>query len=305
MALPDDGVARPNLPSQAAPPPAISARLRDLSLDDYARAAAILGVALYVLGLLTVNVYLFQIGASDFSLLRTRFILAGALAIFFLTVFAMWVAALVVAISAATQTWALRQTGQWRHTRLAGPTLLVALLITGFVVTVAQLRASSPFTLRTSAIAAIDGNLEWLVISGVVLPLLVLGIGRWACRRPTGEATASIELTATPILLTFAFLLVLFLFVDFFAASIFPAVPEQFGGAKPKPVTLFLKPTANSLPGLRIEPAAEVTDPIVVRLIWEGEQGYLVQGLTEPSAPYVQIARDQVAAVAYAAEAVP
>jgi hypothetical protein len=273
--------------------------LGTLSLDDCARAAAFLGVALYVLGLLTVNVYLFQIGASDFSLLRTRFVLTEALAIFFLTLFAMWLAALVVGISALGQAWAFRRMGQWNLSRATGPALLVALLIAGFLVTVAQLRANSPFALRTSAIAAIDGDLEWLVLSGVVLPLLVLGIGRWACRRPTGQAAATVELTATPILLTFGFVLVLFLFVDFFAASIFPVVPEQFGGAKPKPVTLFLKPTANALNSLRDGTPATMTDPVMVRLIWEGEQGYLVQGLTDPNAPYVQIARDQVAAVEY------
>jgi hypothetical protein len=299
MPQPDAGATQLDHASRAATPPAVRTHLHDLSLDDYARAAAILGVALYVLGLLTVNVYLFQIGASDFSLLRTRFILAGALAVFFLTVFAMWVAALAVAISAVMLAWARRQNGPRTSPSFTGPTLLVALLIAGFLVTVAQLRTSSPFTLSTSAIAAIDGDLEWLVISGVVLPLLVLGIGRWACRRPTGQASASIELAATPILLTFAFLLVLFLFVDFFAASIFPAVPEQFGGAKPKPVTLFLKPTANTLISLRDDAPEAANAPLKVQLIWEGEQGYLVQGLAEPNSPYVQIARDQVAAVEY------
>ena len=305
MPPPDDGAARHDLPSGFAPAPAVRPRLHDISLDDYARAAAFLGVALYVLGLLTVNVYLFRIGASDYSLLRTRFILAGALAIFFLTLIAMWVAALAVAVSALGQTWSLRQTGRWSPSRITGLTLLVALLIAGFLVTVAQLRASSPFTLRTSAIAAINGNLAWLVTCGVVLPLLVLGIGRWASRRLTGQPTANIEAIATPILLTFGFLLVLFLVVDFFAASIFPAVPEQFGGAKPKPVTLFLKPTANTLSSLRNRTPAAATDPVVVRLIWEGEQGYLVQGLAEPNAPYIQIARDQVAAVEYPGTAGP
>jgi hypothetical protein len=221
------------------------------------------------------------------------------------TLFAMWVAALAVALNAVGSAWALRQPTQWGLARLSGATVLLLLLLAGFLGTIAQLRASSPFTLRTSAIAAIDGHLEWLVISGVVAPCLVLGIARGVSRRPPGSAPAGIELVATPILLTLAFLLGLFLFVDFFAASIFPAVPEQFGGARPNAVTLFLKPTANTLTSLRDTPPADVREPIAVRLIWEGEQDYLVQGLAAPNAPYVQIARDQVAAVAYPGTARP
>lgn len=186
-------------------------------------------------------------------------------------------AALAVAVSEAAQTWALRQTRQWPPARLTGPTRRVALLIPGFLVTVALLRASSSFTLRTSAIAAVDGSLEWLAIAGVVLPLLVLGIGNWACRRPTGQAAASLEQTATPILLPLGRLLVLFHFVDFFAASILPVVPEEFGGTKPKPVTRFLKPTASTLTSLRDGTPATATDPVVVRRTCEREQGYLVQ----------------------------
>ena len=46
-------------------------------LEKFVRALAIAAAIFYVLGLLIVNMYLFQIGVSDFSLLRTRFILTG------------------------------------------------------------------------------------------------------------------------------------------------------------------------------------------------------------------------------------
>jgi hypothetical protein len=45
--------------------------------------------------------------------------------------------------------------------------------------------------------------------------------------------------------------------------------------------------------------SAEITDPIPMQLVWEGEQGQLVRYLAEPDVPYVQFARDQVTAVAY------
>jgi len=43
------------------------------------RSAAIVGALFYILGFLTTNAYLYKLGVSDFSLLRTRFILTGVL----------------------------------------------------------------------------------------------------------------------------------------------------------------------------------------------------------------------------------
>jgi hypothetical protein len=37
------------------------------------------GALFYILGFLTTNAYLYKLGVSDFSLLRTRFILTGVL----------------------------------------------------------------------------------------------------------------------------------------------------------------------------------------------------------------------------------
>ena len=59
-------------------------RLLGYSLEEiegYGKIIAFGAIALYVLGLVIVNVYLFQVGVSDFSVLRTRFVLTGALAL--------------------------------------------------------------------------------------------------------------------------------------------------------------------------------------------------------------------------------
>jgi hypothetical protein len=48
-------------------------------MEQVAKVLGLLGILLYVVGLLSVNGYLQSFGVSDFSLVRTRFVLTGAL----------------------------------------------------------------------------------------------------------------------------------------------------------------------------------------------------------------------------------
>ena len=50
-----------------------------IPVETLVRGVAIVGALFYVLGFLTTNAYLYKLGVSDFSLLRTRFILTGVL----------------------------------------------------------------------------------------------------------------------------------------------------------------------------------------------------------------------------------
>jgi hypothetical protein len=49
------------------------------TIEVLLRSVAIVGALFYILGFLTTNAYLYKLGVSDFSLLRTRFILTGVL----------------------------------------------------------------------------------------------------------------------------------------------------------------------------------------------------------------------------------
>src|SRR6266446_5343444 len=55
--------------------------------ENITKSAAACAILLYVLGLVTVNEYLAPYGASDFTLLRARFVYTGALALSPLAVF--------------------------------------------------------------------------------------------------------------------------------------------------------------------------------------------------------------------------
>jgi hypothetical protein len=61
--------------SQSIPPD----RLKIESAEQVAKALGLLGILLYIVGLLSVNGYLQSFGVSDFSLVRTRFVLTGVL----------------------------------------------------------------------------------------------------------------------------------------------------------------------------------------------------------------------------------
>jgi hypothetical protein len=66
------------VPGQARDGPPTGARERGkIPIETLVRSVATVGALLYVLGFLTTNAYHYKLGVSDFSLLRTRFILTG------------------------------------------------------------------------------------------------------------------------------------------------------------------------------------------------------------------------------------
>jgi hypothetical protein len=68
------------VPGQARDGPPTGARERGkIPIETLVRSVATVGALFYVLGFLTTNAYLYKLGVSDFSLLRTRFILTGVL----------------------------------------------------------------------------------------------------------------------------------------------------------------------------------------------------------------------------------
>src|SRR5215207_4920427 len=77
--------AASDAPSAAVPgqvrngPPGGAPERGKIPIETLVRSVAIVGALFYVLGFLTTNTYLYKLGVSDFSLLRTRFILTGVL----------------------------------------------------------------------------------------------------------------------------------------------------------------------------------------------------------------------------------
>ena len=59
--------------------PASAAGGSGTQLDQLVRSFAVIVAAFYVIGFLTANSYRYLLGVSDFSLLRTRFIVTGVM----------------------------------------------------------------------------------------------------------------------------------------------------------------------------------------------------------------------------------
>ena len=69
------------VPGQVRDGPQSDARQQGkIPIETLVRSVAIVGALFYVLGFLTTNAYLYKLGVSDFSLLRTRFILTAVAA---------------------------------------------------------------------------------------------------------------------------------------------------------------------------------------------------------------------------------
>lgn len=267
----------------------------DLSLETVARTLAIFGIALYVLGLLVVNTYLFKIGASDFSLIRTRFILTGALAAICIAIVAIWVMAYKVAIESVAMSLSSRKQHATWVQRIGVPAsqVLTLVVLTGFVIT--RLAASGS-EIHSSLFDAVGNDSDLLLITLFLVPGILI-ISVFIDRRPGDDLPSQVHLALVPFGVMGALLLA-FWAIDFFAGTIFPVVPEQFGGGRPKQVQLIMKPDAALLPYLR-PTASAVSQPITVNLIWEGESSFLVGGMAQSDGPFVQIARDQIAAVVF------
>lgn len=95
-------------------------------------------------------------------------------------------------------------------------------------------------------------------------------------------------------------------FIDFFASTVYPITPEQFGGGRPKDAQIVLVQESGPLGAvLGFGPAADAPMVHQVSLLWETDRVYVVKDLAEPDGPIIQIDRDAVSAVVLGADPTP
>lgn len=282
---PDDGT---KAGVKAAPRPRFnpprSALPHGWNLDHVTKLAGAAAIGLYVLGLLIVNTYLFGLGVSDFSVLRTRFVLTGLLAL--LPPLALLFLALLAAsvVTDFGELWDRDEKPKQFQTRsmlilraillatlpLAlisqfdeygiGPNLILPdriLLLMAPIFVMAMVLSMSP----------IFDNDDMNKMSGFQFSVMVLGSVMFAGIFGIG-------------------------YLDGFANDVYPKVPEQFGGGKPKTVQLLFASGSEPLAEkLGLAPAEPVS------LLWETENVYVVREAGNDDAPVLQIDRDAVSAV--------
>jgi hypothetical protein len=267
------------------------------------RSVAIVGALFYVRGFLTTNAYLYKLGVSDFSLLRTRFILTGVLTLapLALALIGGIYAALDVTVYGSDSGLTTRAY-LWILADIALPFALYFTFFSGVaendVVTSARDAAS------LSAVCAV-----------IVLALLVsLALYRKSERRPLshlayrGQQPVSYDRfterfgVPNEVVETMIFAVagvVLFLaYIGLFGQYFYPTLPEQLGGGRPRMAQILVSgeavPAVREL-GLEVTEDAPLSPP--VQLLWEGEESYVIRLPRPPHGAVVQIARSLVGGV--------
>ncbi|MDQ3412720.1 MAG: hypothetical protein M3509_11455 [Chloroflexota bacterium] len=275
----DEGGA---VPVAAAHPGGGAKSSQERPIEQIVRSLAVIAAMFYVVGFLTANSYLYLLGVSDFSLLRTRFILTGVL------VLAPLAFALAFGVYAAIDAAVYEERG-------SGFNRTLLWLASDVLLPFALYFALFSFVAENDILtAAIDAALLSVTCSVIVLALLAaLAVHRRTDRRPVshlfyggdraiterfnhrfGIPAALVEQLAFVIAGTLLFLA----YVGLFGSRFYPDLPEQIGGGRPRTTQLLIaagsEATVNRL-GLAVTAADPLSPP--VQLLWEGEESYVIR----------------------------
>jgi hypothetical protein len=273
-----------------------------IPIETLVRSVAIVGALFYVLGFLTTNAYLYKLGVSDFSLLRTRFILTGVLTLAPLAL------ALIGGIYAA-----LDVTVYGSHAGLTTRAYLwvladIAFPFALYFILFSVVAENDPVT------SARDAALLSAACAVIVLAALAaVAVYRKSERRPLshlayrgqpvtydrfterfGVPNAVVETTIFAV----AGVMLILAYIGLFGQYFYPTMPEQLGGGRPRVAQILV--SADAVPavrelGLDVTEDAPLSPP--VELLWEGEESYVIRLPRPHQGAVVQIARGLVAGV--------
>jgi hypothetical protein len=196
------------------------------NLEALAKSGAAFAVLFYVLGILVVNMYLFQKDISDFALFRVRFIVTGALSFLPILLCLLGLAQIRFQDAQLEQNRFMRQ---WMGPLIKGAATCLYAFVGTFLIekkiTLAIFIAAT-FLTGFSIIRLLNDHSDTTLSPNILRP----GLFR----------------TLTSIIFL---LLGGSVYLVIFSDKIFPKIPEQFGGAQPKFVQLLIE--KNSLDGAR------------------------------------------------------
>jgi hypothetical protein len=263
-------------------------------LEEVTRVLTLLAICSYVLGLITVNLYLSRIGVSDFSLLQTRYVSTGALVLAYLTVSCSYIVLYAWLFGGLDTNLILRIIGLVIITIL--PVLLFRPLFrrsreerraqggkSGFVTGLL-----SPFRTLLPMYALLGSAMLTGVMTFVLLilvrkePLRMegdLSLEFFPIRLLGFRPPAGIERWLWFAVATSGFILLFYIFLRVFIRYAYPLIPETFGGGKPRHARLLI--AQEELDGLK-----ELGIPIdksnkrlsdVVSILFEGASTYALE----------------------------
>jgi hypothetical protein len=280
-----------------------------LRLDQIMHGATLLALVSYITGLLTVNAYLYGIGASDFALVRPRYIFTGLLVN-------------VVLLSLFLATFVILSI--WLRVFRIRPRLVRYALVLVTVVVLALPLYAGFYLLYDFLSLALSGQLRyaygnwdpgratlyliWVSMASTAWGFLALGNPASimpVLRKPVARLGRQGSITGTAVVRAIATMLLRATFVTnaiVCGIVFYERLPEQFGGGRPRLVRFLIDEDASDRAedlGLQLLPETTLTSP--QSLIWESEDVYFVGYRYEDSGRryIVQISKDIVAAVVY------
>lgn len=296
--------------STSVPEEEVSAN-QPLNLESLSKALAFSAICFYITSLLTVNTYLYPLGVSDFSLLKPRFIYTGALVVvsitfsFLIPAYGCWMLQSTLTKNKRSEIATIIQQINYPHYSRLSLWLVVLQKCSARVRGIFQIirKLWQPTRWPDLIIFIISLVFPWVLF---LFPLIEWGEGDF-----TTSASPALWLYALSFLVgLFTFfsvnprqpdlrssstpewiglflvssLLIYFLIVylDFFSQYVYPSVPEQFGGGRPKQAQFLFAPEAiNGVKQLGIS----VPDPehpnskelsTSVDILFEGNEVYVV-----------------------------
>jgi hypothetical protein len=282
-------------------------------IESLGKALLFCGAVCYVVGLLVVNIYLRRFGFSDFSLLRTRFIFAGAICLIPTVIFSiMFFFIGRIIANGITHMYELDVKKSFFSLKMIIVMLAKIVITIGVSIYVFFLFPSPNGFWNSSGVTPWGDYILPIVTSlisiGIIPSILGFksgvesncgpGFGNEQHRILRGKIDRIwiLLLALTPVLIYGALL-----YLGVFSSYIYPSTPDLFGGARAKQVQFVLFDDAMDEvlhAGLVME--GELHRTIPLPLLWEGERVYLVAVPGQPNTGWqrsVQIDKSMVAAV--------
>lgn len=267
--------------------------------DTLVRNLAAVTALFYVCGFLTTNSYLYRLGITDFSLLRTRFILTGVLTLTPLVLALIWGIYAAVDLDVFSRDGRLLRRG---YLFVLGD---VAIPFGIYFALFAWASENDPFTsAREAALLSIICALVAIAVLGAlycyrtwdrrpVSRMLHRGqpVSYERFSRQFGVPDVMVETMVIAVGIT----ILLLFYIGYFGDRFYAAIPEQIGGGRPRTVQLLFGADAVAAVrqlGIPVDDEQFLSPP--VHLLWQGESTYVIQLPGSSSRGVVQLDRGLV-----------
>jgi hypothetical protein len=253
-----------------------------LNFEQLAKLFGAVAIILYVVGLFAVNSYLYGLGASDFSLTRTRFIYTGAITLAALAITILLPVMAIIQFIGGLNSERSQPSGRdsslgyrlWRFGQfLLGATLV---LIPFSVFALLQLLRANIYTLPPDL-----AELPYILIMAFLV--YFTGFGTGICILATTDALSKrgpeLLRIRPPIVWSAALSIVLGLaFITLFTSIAYPTIPNQYGGGRPILVRFLIDKDSTEQAeevGIQMPSSGTLSGP--VELLYQGEKTYIIQ----------------------------